>query len=246
MKKLLSILMCCVLCVSCAQPETNVVQDFIQVVKTNNPEKISKFIKYPLGRPYPVPAVADADDFINRYDELFDKRLRDAIVESDAEKDWSPVGWRGIMLHNGTMWLDYDGKVIGINYVTGDEYEKKQKIIDDDRSNLHESLQEFKRPELVIETEKYRVRIDEMDGYKYRYASWAKGTPMSQKPDLIISGGDKKFDGSGGNHGYRFKSGRYEYVVYVTVIGHSESAPYNLWVEKDGKEILYQSAEAVK
>ena len=53
----------------------------------------------------------------------------------------------------------------------------------------------------------------------------------------LINGGIT-FEGSGGNHHYTFKNGRYSYVLQVTVIGCDTSPPGWLEVYKDDKLLL--------
>jgi hypothetical protein len=225
----------------------DVVVEFVRAVKTDDPDKIGDVIDFPLGRSYPLPTVNDKKEFIQRYDEIFDEYLRTAIVNSDIDEDWADVGWRGIMFNRGILWLTHSGALRALNRLSEIEADKRRVIIEKERQGLHESLREFKMPEFIIETEKFKVRVDQMDGYKYRYASWPKGADMSKKPDLVINNGEIKYEGSGGNHYYKFKNGKYTYIVSVTVIGHSESAPYYLAVShNDDGLLLDQPAYQVK
>lgn len=107
----------------------NVVKNFIEVVKSKNEAKISDYIAYPLSRDFPIPSIKDKQQFLERYDEVFDENLIKMIVDSNLEKDWDAVGWRGIMLRNGQLWLDYDGKILSINHQSKIEETKKRKIL---------------------------------------------------------------------------------------------------------------------
>jgi hypothetical protein len=40
---------------------------------------------------------------LKRFDEVFDDALLKNIVNSDIEKDWDDVGWRGIMMSRGGL-----------------------------------------------------------------------------------------------------------------------------------------------
>jgi len=92
------------------------IKSFISNVKSNNKEGVATFISFPLGRDYPIPSVKNKADFLKRYDQIFDATLKNEIIKSNPAKDWSEVGWRGIMLNQGTLWIDTDGKIISINY----------------------------------------------------------------------------------------------------------------------------------
>jgi len=76
---------------------------------------IAALISYPLKRQYPIPDIKNEAEFINRFDEVFDDELAKVIAASNINTDWDKVGWRGIMLNNGVMWVDTDGKIIAVN-----------------------------------------------------------------------------------------------------------------------------------
>ena len=46
---------------------------------------------------------------------MFNDELTAVIASSNIDTDWDSVGWRGIMLNNGVMWVDTDGKIIAVN-----------------------------------------------------------------------------------------------------------------------------------
>ena len=87
---------------------------FKDAIKSNNPEIIADYIVYPLTRKNPVPDIHNKQEFINRYDSLFDKSMRDIIINSKPN-DWEMVGSKGIMLYNGLLWIDNNGKLIALN-----------------------------------------------------------------------------------------------------------------------------------
>ncbi|WP_235830893.1 hypothetical protein [Flavobacterium ustbae] len=101
------------------------ISSFISEVKNNNKNAVAARITFPLKREYPIPKVKNKTDFIKRYNEIFDKTLISKITKSNPAKDWSEMGWRGIMLNQGDLWMDTNGKIIAINYQS--EAEKKQK-----------------------------------------------------------------------------------------------------------------------
>lgn len=221
------------------------VSDFINSVKSNQPQKIAAKIKFPIKRKYPLPAIKSKVDFIKRYKEVFDVQLIEMITKSDVKNDWSAVGWRGIMLKNGSVWLDYDGKLIAINYQTGAEKLIRTKLINADKLNLNPSLKNFKNPVLEMHTSKFKIRIDELANGSYRYASWPLNGIMSSKPDLILQNGKYIPDGSGGNHSFQFTSGDYQYECAVNVLGEANTPKATLTVYKTGKKILSQSASLI-
>ncbi|MCU7964208.1 hypothetical protein L5M28_16745 [Shewanella sp. SW32] len=217
------------------------VQGLIDAAKANDLEVIAKRVAYPLKREYPIPAIQNTQEMIARFDQVFDPKLLEQIAHSKIEADWQTMGWRGIMLGSGVVWLDFDGKIIAINYQTPVEAKLKAEFIAKQQTVLHPSVSEFVSPALSWETAKFTIRVDDMGNSQYRYAAWAKGKALSEKPDLVLNKGKLVFDGSGGNHSYQFRSGPYQYYCYVTVLGGSDSPLGELVVFKNDQEILTQA-----
>ena len=206
-------------------------------------DEISKHIIYPLKRESPIPSVKDAAELKNRFDEIFDEDLINIILGSNTDQ-WSEMGWRGIMLDNGILWIDTDGKILAVNHQS--EYEKilVQKLTSEERGGLYPGLQQnFKKAVYKFKTKNYSIRIDELNSGAYRYACWKKENPESTKPDLVLGNGKIEFDGSGGNHVITFRNNNYEYKVFRNKIASSGIADISLVVEKNGKEILSEAGK---
>ena len=231
----------------------SVISKFISTVKEKDSETISRMISYPFRRYYPLADIKNAGEFIDRYNEIFDDSLQRIIVESDLHRDWSEVGWRGIMLRNGLLWLDTNGSLIRVNYESKEEHNQRINLIGQEKVRLNESIQDFIEPMFVWETKKFRIRVDKTGTNEYRYASWSIGKNQKTKPDTILTqgalvftgtpnlmliNGEIIYTGSGGNHYYLFKNGDYEYECRVVVFGNQDSPPGFLIVSKNGKEIL--------
>jgi len=221
------------------------ISKFILEVKNSDTEAIAKRIKFPFKREYPIPSVKDKADFIKRYNQIFDKVVVEKITKSDPAKDWSEVGWRGIMLNQGDLWIDTDGRIITINHQSDEELKLKNKLIANQKNEVNSSLSKFKKPVAILETSKFRIRIDDLGNNNYRYASWSVKQKMTDKPDLVIENGIFYADGTGGNHHYEFKKGNFRYECHFTVLGEKNSAPAALVVYQSGKEILSQDVKIV-
>ncbi len=117
--------MCAQNVVGIEQEHNEVVSEFIEVFKANDLDKISSYILYPLNRESPIPPITNKNQFIKRFNEIFDDFMISKIINSDIAKDWHAVGYRGIMFENGVIWLNHDGKLIALNYQS--EAEKKLK-----------------------------------------------------------------------------------------------------------------------
>lgn len=215
------------------------VERFKKDVKNRNSENMSTYILFPLDRKHPIPDIKSKEELKNRFDELFDNELTEVITNSDVETDWSSVGWRGIMLNRGIIWFDYDGRLIAINHQSNTEKSLKNNLIKKDKTALHESLRNYQKPISTWETTKFKIRLDDLGDYNYRYASWNKNKTFSDKPDLVLFNGILKYDGSGGNHSYTFKNGVYIYQLYINRIGSIPDTPEGeLSVFKNDNEIL--------
>lgn len=214
------------------------IKKVIDFFKQKNIDSISTIINFPLNREYPITCIKNEKEFKQRFHEVFDKILIEEVANSTMEL-WSEVGWRGIMLDNGLLWIDsYDGKIVAVNYQSEFEKQLKKDLIDKEKENLHYSLKLFESPIYKIQTKNYLIRIDELSDYKYRYACWKLGEKESSTPDLIIQNGQLEHQGSGGNHVFTFINNNYIYRVYRNIMGWDNSPDITLEIEKNGKIIL--------
>ena len=220
--------------------------EFIKNVASDDREAIARKTSFPLRREYPLPSIENREEFLKRYDEVFDSTLRKQIAASNFAKDWASVGWRGIMFGRGVVWLDIDGSLRALNYQSEAERKKRALLIEQDKSSLYPAIREFVKPTLIMETAKHRIRIDNMGENKWRYVAWPINAKMSDKPDLILCDGARVFEGSGGNHYYKFKNGSFTYQCGINVIGSDETPPAELTVYKGDRVILEENAKVLR
>lgn len=223
-----------------------IVSRLIENIRLDNKRAVADLISYPLNREYPIPCVKSKQEFIRRYSEIIDSNLKQIIISSKPAKDWSEMGWRGIMLNNGQLWLNENGQVIAINYQSSVEKALLDKLILADKKSIHPSISEYSKPVYVLETSKFRIRIDDLGNSEFRYSSWSKTKSMSDKPDLILINGKMEYDGSGGNQNFVFENGEYVYECLIIEIGEENSPPAILSIKKGEKEILSQDAKIIK
>lgn len=122
----------------------------IDLFKKKNIEDFSQNVNFPLRREYPIPEIKNREQFKQRFNEVFDEVLINEIADSKL-KQWSEVGWRGIMLNNGTVWIDSDeGKIIAVNYQSNFEKKLRKELIDKEKENVHVSLKTFESPTYKI------------------------------------------------------------------------------------------------
>lgn len=228
-----------------SQDKIDRVQNIINLFKTKNIKGISEIVNYPLSREYPLTDIKTKQELIKRFNDIFDQNVIDEISKSKIT-DWSEVGWRGIMLHQGTMWIDTDGKITALNHQSETEKKQRLKLISELKEMLHSSLKSFKNPIYQFKTKHYLIRIDELENGKYRYASWKNNQNESEKPDIILTNGILEFSGSGGNHTITFKKGNFKYIVYRFHIGASDTPEISLSVEEKNKEILNEDGQLLE
>lgn len=127
----------------------SVVHSFIDAAKNKDRQAIANRIAYPLKREYPIAQISGPQEMLARFDEVFDSTLLDTIAQSRAQQDWRTMGWRGMMLGSGKIWMDYDGNISAVNYQTALEARLASELTDKQKSTLHPSLKEYQRPVLM-------------------------------------------------------------------------------------------------
>ena len=176
---------------------------------------------------------------VARFDEVFDGALLNSIASSRVGQDWQAMGWRGIMLGSGEVWLDFDGKVIGINHQTAQAAKRKAELVAKQKSDLYPGLREYQRPELMWQTEKFTIRIDDLGdgviamppGPRARRSATSRTWCSAMAPSGWRDGG---------NHTYLFTSGPYRYECAVTVLGERGTPPGELVVYQNEVAIMHQ------
>ncbi len=234
----------------------DVVQQFKNAVKTDNPEIIADYVVYPFERRNPLPDIQNKEEFIKNYEMIFDDDLKQAVNDSEIE-DWESVGWRGIMLYNGLLWIDENGKLIAVNYGTDKAREYVAKWLQKDKERIYEPLRKYDANVYIFKTTTKLGRIDRIspEGSRksqYRLALWNRDGDMSGKPEVLIADGYVEYRGSANNTEYHFKSDEYEYVFFVNYVGPVDMPPYRFGIyEKaedfyDAKSIVFEEADIVK
>lgn len=224
-----------------ANPNPKATAAFIALVKQQDKQALADKVNYPFRRQYPLPAINNKQEFLARYNEVFDDSLVHIIAVSDPAKDWTSGGWRGISLNRGQVWLDDNGKLMGVNYQTKIEAAKRAALIEADKNAIFPALRDYKQPVLAFQTNRFKVRVDDMGNNTFRYVSWPVNAKTIDQPDMVIPDGKFIREGSGGNHYFSFENGAYTYKVEVTIIA-KEKLPPTLTIMKGDETILTQKA----
>ena len=222
-------------------PKTQYINDIKKVINTlkgGSEKKIASLVKYPLSMSYPVPDINNKEEFIERFDEVFDETILEKIASSSID-DWDTVGWRGIMFDNGMVWLNYDGLIKAVIYQSEKEKQIQKELIEKERATLHSSVQEFMEPYHHVYIDNDIVRVDKMLDDSFRLVIW-KDKDTAQQPDLVISNGVIEFQGSGGGASYLFKDKDYTYDFGDPYIGSKADPAIPSLSIYEGDELIYR------
>ncbi len=225
--------------------EQKAVLKVIHTFQNGNKDSIAALVNYPLKRYEPFDDIENATQFVAHFSEMFDSTLIATISNSELDQ-WSEVGWRGVMLNNGIVWIDYDWKIRSFNYETPFEKNMYKQYIDQQKSMIHSSLKQFEDTYFTFETKRNIIRIDKLKNNTLRYASWKVGKNQSEKPDLILLNGVWTPDGSGGNYHISFSINEFTYIVYRNILGEETTLDCTIEVLKNEKEILRQHGNIIK
>ena len=95
----------------------SVIKYFVDCIKNADTDKLDSIITYPIARLHPDgSSINNKQELIEHFSEIFDYQLTSIISNSNIKEDWSDVGYRGLMLKRGIIWLDLDGNFIASNY----------------------------------------------------------------------------------------------------------------------------------
>lgn len=217
------------------------IQSIINGFKDMDIKEISQLVSYPFERPFPIPPINNEIEFQKRFHQIFDSYLIDPVKKSTLE-DWHEDDY-GIWLFfveedgwNRLYQLNHHGLIEDIGHTSSREKKYRGELIEKEKMILHHSLKEYETPHVKIKTDDYLVRIDQLKGEKYRYASWKIGEKESSRPDLIISNGEEIIEDGGLR--IVFHNKEYSYDVKHNFIGGRYTPEYSLTVKK-GEDLIF-------
>lgn len=191
----------------------------LKVFASGNRTLIAKEIRYPLGRDYPLHPIQTKGELLTRFDEVFDKPFLRELASSNPEQDWKEMGWRGIIFKNGSLWLDFDYKIIAVNHETQLTERRLALAIQKQKDNLPPSLRDFDQPVLEWRTPKYLIRVDLKDS-DYRLALLDAKSPA--RILLVLHHGDFHFEGTMGSFLIDWQSEGKTHRIYSDASGEDD------------------------
>ena len=199
-----------------AQPTANTVKTdriaaLLKVIASRDRSLIANEISYPLGRYYPLQPIQSKAELLKRFDEVFDASFLRELAGSDPMQDWKEMGWRGIMFKNGSLWLDFDYKILAVNHETLLTRRLLAAAIQKQKDRLPASLRDFDQPILEWRTPKYLIRVD-LKGDDYRLALLDGKSPT--RILRVLHHGDFHFEGTMGSFLIDWQSEGKTYRIY--------------------------------
>jgi hypothetical protein len=209
------------------------VETIVSIFNPLNKAAVARHILYPVSIKYPL-EIRNEAELLEHWDLVFDDVLVSKIANSKIS-DWSKVGWRGVMLENGVVWLDEESKkIITTNYTT----KKGQQVFDeftaDIKKTLHPSVSEYRKNKMDLVSAKYRLRLDWLDDKVLRLALWESGQDISSKPQVSIESEEWRYEGS---RAYFYATFRKDGLKYEYTPDGKHQQMLSIY---RGEELLYQ------
>lgn len=178
-------------------------------------EAVAQQIHYPILIKYPL-EIRNEAELLEHWDLIFDDKLVSRITDSSIS-DWSRVGWRGVMLDNGAVWVNEgSGKIRTTVYTTDKAQRLFEAFTENLKKKLHPSVAEYGTNKMDLISTRYRLRMDWLDDDVLRLALWESGKDISNEPKVVLMSDDWRYEGSAGYFYATFRKDglRYEYTPY--------------------------------
>lgn len=160
----------------------------VQCIANGDAAGFATHCYYPIERPYPLPAIHNANEMVAYFDVLFDTPMR-IRCKAASHLDWDCLGWRGQCFKNGELWdYGYMGYVTRIGYCSPREQALQNKRVQEELASLHPSLRVGYKPMTCFRcNDGTVVRIDQNED-DFRMACYWPGTDLRGEPSLVLTG----------------------------------------------------------
>lgn len=212
-----------------------------RAIEDGDATTVAAFVNYPLKREAPIPAIGNEEEFVAYFPVLFDEPFRKGMREGRFSRDWEEVGCRGVMYARGALWVDGTladgGEIISVNYQSAGEKRLRADLVEEERSTLAPGYARSCDTVLCFETDDREIagRVDKEENGDFRVllydgqARTGRGIPRKGNPSAYFQS-TAVYEGSGGNHTYLDRFGRY--ALDVTIVGHPDAPELELF-ERD-------------
>jgi hypothetical protein len=208
------------------------------LISQNKPAELAKYVHYPLQRPNPIPDIKNQKEFVAYYPNLFDAKFKKLIPKFGQKEVFVRNGLYGMVgdVFSGEIWYDETG-IVSINYFSDKEMALEKSLTKMIQSAIHPSVNQWESNVFVGKSKNLLVRVDRLSNGDLRYASWSKGKPISEKPDLIILKGEEIHEGTMGATYWTFTNKNWKYIIQnQEVCENCDQDSFELVLEENGVE----------
>jgi len=197
--------------------DTSIIKRFrliIRLIESDNAKELAKLVQYPLKRNNPLPDLKNSNEFISYYPIMFDNAFKDLLKKYNDSIIFEHNYSYGLVGggFSGELWIDEDGKISAINYISHAEEKKKQNLIEKIRKEIYPTVNKWDQNIIVAKSEKLLIRLDRIEE-GIRYVCWTKGKTMKEQPDIVLNNGNEEAQGTMGGWTWTFKNGDWTYIV---------------------------------
>lgn len=165
--------------------------------------------------------IQDVDGYSNLRNRPNGEILKRVYESEQFEVIGSEGKYKKVKLNDGTIGYIHESRVVKVK-----------------SDNTQSTSANQNNQTVLLQTTKYKIRIDKLGNDNYTYTAWPASSSMNDTPNIVIKNGKRYEDGSGGNHYYTFMNGVYKYECWINVLGTDETPPANLLVYKKNDLIL--------
>jgi hypothetical protein len=126
--------------------------------------------------------IEDARSLQFRFEEIFSSEVRETVARERPED--LPCLSGGLMYSGGAVWITFTGERYAVSAVNI-------------RGRKNPANPGRKIVEFVCNADKHRVIVDAVGDGVARYRAWTKPHSLTEKPDIEIPDGKRKFEGTG-------------------------------------------------
>lgn len=200
-----------------------------KAIEKGDAETVATFVRFPLEREAPLPALANPREFIDYFPVLFDEGFRARMRQGDFSEDWKEAGWHGTTYGHGDIWVDgtlaNGGPIVRVDYQSAEEKRLRATLVEEERRTLPPSLADTCDPVFCFRTDdgEFAGRVDRRKDGSFRVALFPGPARTGRllprdgaNPESVFLASEIP-EGNGGNHVYLDCAGRY--ALAATVIG---------------------------
>ena len=217
---------------------TSPIARLAQAIEDGDAKTVAAYVRYPLEREAPLPPLENEEQFAAYFWTIFDEPFCQKMREGRFARDWQEVGCRGVMYDNGDIWVDGTladgGMIYCVNYQSAPEKALREALLEMERATIAPGYSEMCDPVLCFETDDRTIagRVDKEEDGDFRillydgFARTGRGIPRGENPTAVFHA-TRIYEGSGGNHVYLDRFGRY--ALDVAVVGLVEAPELQLF-----------------